>query len=377
MNAERFGPHAEVGVPHQHRAGRRGGRGSAGGGAPVGSDRGRRASMSSSASRWSRRPAHHGERGAAPAPGQRHAGKPAPRWACGRSRTSASSFPASRSATAWSRCPTCCILRGGGPPHLGRPGRRERGGLRHRSRRTPLHAAGRRRSRAGPGHRAGGARRRLRPGPADRPLRARTAGAGDLVPAPQHRRAERRHAPPPAGGDRARARGGEGHLRQRASPRRCAAGTPRGGDRGTARAAAHPAGDHGAPHRGQAGHGAGEAPPDLPQAGGSRIAPVDAARAAGADRPAAERDRPALDDGRAAAGEADGAAGGVLGPALLPGDAVRRGAGDAGPAGAARWRSSIPASRSTCSPFFQFGSWVGGDRDGNPFVTNRGDPATR
>src|SRR4029077_5713519 len=101
------------------------------------------------------------------------------------------------------------------------------------------------------------------------------------------------------------------------------------GARGRAAGAApdptHPAGHHGPPHRSQASDRAGEAPADLPAAGGAGVAPVDAPRAgaaAAADRPG---DHAPLDDGRATPGEADGGAGGVLGAPLLQRDPFRSG----------------------------------------------------
>ncbi len=147
---------------------------------------------------------------------------------------------------------------------------------------------------------------------------------GHLVPAPLHGGAERR--PCDAGG---RSRRSAATNRCAARSRRCSpVPRPRSwrirpGRIRAAAPAAGPPGHHRPSHRSQAGHGAGKASADLPQAGRPRVAALDSAGTEPDPRRAAERDRAAVDDRRAAAGEADGAPGSVLGAALLQRDPVR------------------------------------------------------
>ena len=76
-----------------------------------------------------------------------------------------------------------------------------------------------------------------------------------------------------------------------------------------------------------------------------------------------------MDDGRTASREAHGRPGSRLGPALLPRDAVRL-APELLSILERALRRHYPSETFELAPFFQFGSWIGGDRDGNPFVTN-------
>ncbi len=158
---------------------------------------------------------------------------------------------------------------------------------------------------------------------------ARAAGAGPVVPASVHRRAERRHAPAPA--YRAHAGAGEfaRHLRPCAGRGRLVRHRGRRDPR-PARQFAHPPGDHGAPDRVEARHRAGEIPPHLSPAARARDVALDRPGAGRRARRFARPDRAHLDDGRAASGEADGGARGLPRPAFLRRGAVRDHAQDAG-----------------------------------------------
>ena len=134
--------------------------------------------------------------------------------------------------------------------------------------------------------------------------------------------------------------------------------------------APRPAGHHGPSHRGQAGHRAGEAPPDLPPAGRAGVAPLDTAGARRRWSTGLRNDIELL----WLTGELRLAKPTVPQevywglhffnetlfesvPDLI--DKVER-----------RLEQHYPGESFTVPAFFQFGSWIGGDRDGNPFVTN-------
>ena len=150
----------------------------------------------------------------------------------------------------------------------------------------------------------------------------RPSGPGDLVPAPLHRRAERRHAPPPAG--RAHEGPGGSHRQLQRRARRRGQGRHQGsGDPRAPEGSAHPADDHGASHRGKARDRAGEIPAHLPRPAGTRTAALDRARAQRPHERITRPDRARLDDGRIASGEGHCRARGRLGIALLRRDVVR------------------------------------------------------
>ena len=199
-------------------------------------------------------------------------------------------------------------------------------------------------------------------------------GAGDLVPAAEHRGAERGDAPAAADRGGAGPRAAARHLRAGDLLGR---GRRRPGGRGPRRCS----------RRSGSGRSSRPIPPRRSASPCWRSTGASTAGWWSWSRPAGRRaSAQALVAGlrneielllahrRAAARQADRAPGGVLGPPLLQRDAVRGGARPAWTRSSGRWRSTIPARRSSVPAFFQFGSWIGGDRDGNPVRHQRRHP---
>ncbi len=293
--------------------------------------------------------AHHGERGAASRTWAAPRGRPGWRWGCGRSRTSSSSSPASRSATAWCDATGRCTPSFAGPscPQSPDPVAASAAALRHRGRRAPLRAPARRRARRGSptSSRSSGrpsAPRRTQPELLARTLQVQGIWFQLLSIAEQNAAMRRRRQTESERG----ARAGPGHVRPGDRRRRLAARSPptrstscSDAPRSARCITAHPTEakrvtvleKHRRIYRRLVDL---ESPRWTPR---ERQALIDGAP---------QRDRAAVAHRRAAPREAHRAAGGLLGTPLLQRDAVR---GGPRPAREARARAAHEPTRASAS----------------------------